>query len=88
MMPFLFVAGTIASSADQLGSVSIGGYNFHPQGVAEFGKFMVSSTREAVSLEVGLVRRIFIYFKEDGYFNASNTLSGIKYTQRQNERKQ
>jgi hypothetical protein len=67
IMPFLFVVGTIASSADQLGTVSIGSYNLQPQKIAEFGNGLISATEEVVAMEIGLVKRVFAYLKDYGY---------------------
>ena len=77
IMPFLFVVGTIASSADQLRTVSIGSYNLQPQKIAEFGNGLVSATEEVVAMEIGLVKRVFSYLKDYDYSAIRNVPSDI-----------
>jgi hypothetical protein len=78
IMPFLFVVGTIASSADQLRTVSIGSYSLQPQKIAEFGNGLVSATEEVVAIEIGLVKRVFAYLKDYDYSAIRNISLNIR----------
>jgi len=63
LMPFLFTIGTIASSAETIGPVSVGNYNIQTKNIAIFGKGLKSATEGIVMLEIDTARNIILYIK-------------------------
>jgi hypothetical protein len=78
IMPFLFVAGTITSSAEVLGPVSVGSYNLQTQDIAAFGDRLKSATEEIVMLELDIARHIIAYIKDARPLQHSQNLYRIK----------
>jgi hypothetical protein len=64
VMPFLFVMGTVASSAETIGPVSVGNYDINVQDIAFFGKNLKQATEGVVMMEIDIVRNIVIYIKD------------------------
>ena len=58
MVPFLFVVGIAASSADTLGPVSVGGYYINFNNVARVGERLKAATEGLAIKEVDIVRKI------------------------------
>jgi hypothetical protein len=63
IMPFLFVIGTIASSADIISPVSVGDYNVRVKDIAAFGNALKSTVEGIFMIEIYIARRIFLCIK-------------------------
>jgi hypothetical protein len=63
IMPFLFVMGTIASSAETIGPFLVGNYNINVRDIAVFGKNLKRATEDIVMMEIDIVKNIILYIK-------------------------
>lgn len=63
-MPFLFVAGTIASSAAAIGPVSVGSYYIPIDNIASIGKSLKSAAEGIVLMEIDIAKNIIYHIKE------------------------
>jgi hypothetical protein len=79
IMPFLFVVGTIASSADLLGPISVSGANIQSQGIARFGSTLKSATGGFVAIEIDILKRFFAYLETRLDLNRINIPLDIGY---------
>ncbi len=63
LMPFIFTIGTIASSAEVLGSVASGNHNIQIKNIAIFGESLKSVTEDIVMMEIDIAKNIILYIK-------------------------
>ena len=61
IMPFLFVAGTIASSAAAIGPVSVGSYYIPIDNIASIGKSLKSAAEGIVLMEIDIAKNIIYH---------------------------
>jgi hypothetical protein len=64
VMPFLFVMGTVASSAETIGPVSVGNYNINVRDIAYFGKKLQRATDGIVKMEIDIAKNAALYIRD------------------------
>ena len=78
IMPFLFVMGTIASSAEIIGFHSVGNYSIQTGNIAAFGKGLKEATEGIVMMEIDIARNIIHSIKQAKPIGADRGLHNVK----------
>jgi hypothetical protein len=64
VMPFLFVIGTVASSAAVMGPISVGSHYIPVDNIASMGKILKSATEGIVFMEIDIAHNIICHIKQ------------------------
>ncbi|TRZ53952.1 MAG: hypothetical protein D4S01_00365 [Dehalococcoidia bacterium] len=78
LMPFLFTIGTIASSAEVLGSVASGNHNIQIKNIVIFGESLKSATKDIVMMEIDIAKNIALYIKRTKPIDTDRILQGVR----------
>ena len=77
-MPFLFVMGTIASSVETIGPVSVGNYYIQVKNIAIIGKKLKAATEDVVMMEIDIAKNIILCIKNANGIDADRILHNIR----------